>query len=80
MAAVDGFVRSLGIGVINVINILQPQAVIIGGGVSEAGRALTEPLEAYVKTHILFGEKSFRTHIRCARLGNDAGMIGAALL
>lgn len=80
VAAVDGFVRSLGIGVINVINILQPQAVIIGGGVSEAGRALTEPLEAYVKTHILFGEKNFRTHIRCARLGNDAGMIGAALL
>ena len=79
-AAVDNFIHYLGIGVINVINILQPQAVIIGGGVSGAGKNLTEPLEAYVRTHILFGEKNFRTAIRCASLGNDAGMIGAALL
>ncbi len=80
IAAIDEFIRFLGIGVINIINILQPQAVIIGGGVSGAGERLTEPLKAYVKTYMLFGEENFRTDIRCARLGNDAGMTGAALL
>ena len=79
IAAVDSFIQYLGIGTINVINILQPQAVILGGGVSGAGKRLTEPLKNYVREHLLFGPKNFRTDIRCATLGNDAGMMGAAL-
>lgn len=80
IAAIDRFIRYLGVGIINVINILQPQAVIIGGGVSGAGDMLIRPLKAYIKNHLLFGEQNFRTDIRCAKLGNDAGMIGAALM
>jgi glucokinase len=79
---VDQFIRYLAIGSVNIIHILQPEILVIGGGVSHEGDGLFLPLEKMVNeiayTPSVPVEK--RTLIRPAVLGNDAGIIGAALL
>jgi glucokinase len=74
------FIRYVGIGLINIVNVLQPDVIIIGGGVSAEKENLTRPLTEYVRTHLLFGEENFRTKICHALLGNDAGVVGAAMI
>ena len=70
--------RWLGEGIATLASILDPAVAVIGGGVSEAGELLLEPTrQAFAK------ELSGRGHrpaleIRAARLGNQAGVIGAA--
>lgn len=75
----DGVAMHLGIGLSGVINFFNPGAVVIGGGVSHAGRLILDKVRRVVR------ERAMPTHSRAvkilkARLGNDAGMIGAALL
>lgn len=69
----------LGYGIGILCTILNPEAVIIGGGVSKAGKTLTEPLQNYVK-QFAFPPSIDDTSIRLAKLGNDAGVIGAGWL
>ncbi len=76
---VEQFIEYLGIGVSNVINILQPEIVVIGGGISKEGENLLVPLREYVKRNIYTKEGPI-TKIMAAKLGNDAGIIGAAML
>lgn len=58
------------------INILDPELIAIGGGVSGAGEFLTEPLIRLTAEQSFFREP---TKIVCALLGNDAGLVGAAM-
>ncbi len=68
----------IGIGVANLITILSPQMVVIGGGVAQAGELLLAPIRetARQRVHVTPFEK---VQIVCAELGTDAGMIGAAV-
>jgi glucokinase len=67
----------LGIAVANTINLLNPELVIIGGGVSTAGELLLRPVRAEVKRRALKDSLAF-TKIVAAKLGDRAGVIGAA--
>jgi glucokinase len=69
--------RSLGILVAGLINILNPEAVLVGGGMSEAWDLLEPSLHAEVlaRAHRPMGE---RTALLRAALGDDAGILGAA--
>lgn len=78
-AVVDGFIRYLGCGIANMINILQPDILCIGGGISHEGETLLAPLREYVRREE-YAHTSEKTKICKAELGNDAGIIGAALL
>ena len=81
-SVVDRYIDSLAIGVANTIEIFQPEVAVIGGGISHEGEALFEPLIQRV-TEMIYGNhvpKEKQTKILAARLGNDAGIIGAALL
>jgi glucokinase len=69
----------LGVGIANVINIFDPQLVIIGGGVSTAGELLLAPARAVAKRFVLPGVGR-STEIRLARYGPQAGVRGAALM
>lgn len=71
--------QRLGIGIANVINIFDPQEVVIGGGVSSAGDLLLKPA---VETawQFVFPGVGTKTKIRLARHGPKAGVLGAALL
>lgn len=77
---VDKYIRDLGEGIINYINIFQPEIILLGGGVSKEGEYLLEPLREYVFQYSYGHEFLPRTKIECAVLGNDAGIIGAAML
>ncbi|MDF2713449.1 MAG: sugar kinase [Paenibacillus sp.] len=71
--------RLLGIGLTNMIHTLNPQKIILGGGVAQAGTLLTEPLAETVKERAL--ESSVRhLKIETSRLGNRATAIGAVTI
>ena len=63
----------------SVINLLNPEKVIIGGGVAEAGDLLFDPIRRTIKERamVVAGEA---VEIVPAELGNSAGVIGASLL
>ncbi len=73
------YFRYIACGVTNVINALEPSAVVIGGGISAQKEYLTEPVTRYVQEE-MYGGLQLKTIIKAATLGNDAGIIGAALL
>ena len=77
--AVAAIGRWLGIGIANLVNMLNPQAVVIGGGVIAAGELLLEPARAVVAERAL---SPSREHARIlpARFGAESGMLGAAAL
>lgn len=75
----NDYVKYLAIGIVNIINILDPDVIILGGGVANAGDFLIKPLKKEVAENILFKDLPY-ADIRKAELGNDAGIIGAAIL
>lgn len=77
----NSYLRYLAQGIINGINAFEPEVVCLGGGISNAGdEELLEPLRKAITGATLAKGTSKQTVLRRAVLGNDAGMIGAALL
>lgn len=70
----------LGLGIMNLINILQPEVIVIGGGISNEGEYLLEPIREYINREKYTKLESNDTKICAAKLNNDAGIIGAAFL
>lgn len=68
----------LGVGLANVVNIFNPEMIIIGGGVSQMGDLLLNTARQVVRERA-FGLSSEAVHIVTAGLGEDAGLLGAAL-
>ncbi len=69
--------RILGIAIGSIGNFLNPEVVILGGGLSNAGTLLFDPLRAEVRKHA-FAEVAETLRIVPAALGDDAGVLGAA--
>lgn len=69
----------LGVGIASIVNVIDPDIVIIGGGVSEAGPEFISCIENEVKKHAI---KAIARKLKVikASLGNDAGVVGAILL
>jgi glucokinase len=67
----------LGIGLANLVNIFNPELIIIGGGLSKMGDMLLKPARKVVKERA-FQLPARTAHIVRARLGSNAGIIGAA--
>ena len=77
----DEYVDYLACGVVNVVNIFQPDTLAIGGGVSnETEEQLLLPVQQRVARESIPCGRDRRTRIVKAELGNRAGIIGAALL
>lgn len=79
LAAFDEYTTHLSNGIITIISFLDPELIVLGGGVSRAGAFLLEPVRRKVNEG-----KFFKTlpagDVVLATLGNDAGIIGAAML
>jgi glucokinase len=71
--------QRIGIGVANAIHTFDPQEVVIGGDAAGAGALLLEPARRVALEYVLPGLGA-RATIRLARHGENAGLIGAALL
>lgn len=79
LAVVDRFVYYLSYALGNLANLLNPSTIILGGGVSQAGDFLAEKVRKKMQS-FLFETIREVTKVKCAELGNDAGIIGAASL
>lgn len=79
LIAVDKFYYYLGLACANIGNILNPETIVIGGGVSAAGEMLLKGVEEYF-LKFAFPTVKTSTKLKLAQLGNDAGVIGAASL
>lgn len=73
------FNKYLGDGVVSIANILRPQVIVIGGGVSAASDLIIEELNGRLKNEV-YGYSYAKVYAAAARLGNDAGIYGAAAL
>ncbi len=71
--------RWLGIGLVNLLNIFDPDVAVVGGGVSAAGERLLRPARAVVAERAL-GVPGRHTRIIAAHHGAESGMLGAAVL
>ena len=76
----EKYLHSLAVGISNLITMFRPEVIVLGGGVSNAGKALFMPLRELV-CGITYGVDIMGCPpIVPATLGNDAGMVGAAFL
>ena len=79
-AVVDEYLNYLGCGLTNVVNTFQPEMLLIGGGICKEGDYLTKPLEEYIKRESYCINPERSTVLGICKLGNDAGIVGAANL
>ena len=77
---VDKYISYLACGIANMINIFQPNVLSIGGGVCNEKDYLLVPLKEKIFAETYNRDSSKCTEIKIAELGNDAGIVGAAVL
>lgn len=79
-AVVDTYIKYVSEGILNIINALQPEMICVGGGICNEGDTLLVPIREYIDKHRFSMYSQKQTRIVKAELGNDAGIIGAAIL
>ena len=77
IAVRDRYIEYVAEGICSIVNVLQPEILAIGGGISREGDTLLEPIKAYFATND-YNKHMKKTDIRIARLFGDAGIVGAA--
>jgi glucokinase len=77
---VAAYIEYAAAGIANLVTLLRPQRVLIGGAISAEGEYLLEPLRQAAGRRIYAAGLLPLPPLQGARLGNDAGLIGAALL
>ncbi len=75
---VNDYIAYLADGITNMINIFQPEIITIGGGICNEKEFLTKPLTQFVYNDQYTRRNEIKAPIVIAKLGNDAGIIGAA--
>ena len=75
----DDYVVHLCVGLVNLINLYDPEIIVLGGGVSHAGKFLLDRVNAKLPGMVFYKSMPY-ARVELATLGNDAGIIGAAML
>ena len=73
------YIDYLAQAVANIVNLLDPEVIVIGGGVSKAGSFLIDPLRRRYTKYVLYNDQTM-PKIKLAVCGAKAGIIGAAML
>ena len=74
----EEFGKYLGNALAVIAGVVNPDAIVIGGGVSKAGEVLMEYIKPYYEKNVFHGSRDVKFSL--ATLGNDAGIYGAAKL
>ncbi len=77
-AVVKQYLEYVADGICSLVNIFEPEVLLIGGGISKEGEYLLAPIREYCEANY-FCKTICQTRLGIAKLGNDAGIIGAAL-
>ena len=78
MEVAEEFGRYLGNGLASIACVVNPEEIVIGGGVSKAGEVLIDYIKPYYEKNVFHGSRNVKFAL--ATLGNDAGIYGAAKL
>lgn len=79
LSIVDEYVKYLSMGICSILNVLDPDTIAIGGGLSGAGGFLLDKIIKASEGRGIFENQKY-ADIKLAKSGNDAGLIGAAML
>lgn len=77
---VDKYCKYVACGIINLVNVFQPEVICVGGGICNEGETLLRPIRRYVESERYSVYSKVQSKLVRAELGNDAGIIGAAIL
>lgn len=77
---VDEYINYIATGVVNMVNIFQPEVFCIGGGICNEGETLLNPIIEKLNAENFGKNIEPKVKLKTATLGNDAGIIGAAYL
>ena len=73
----ERYVYYLCAGLVNIINFIDPEVIVLGGGVSHAGQFLLDAVNRRLPSMVFYKTMPY-ARVALATLGNDAGIIGAA--
>lgn len=76
----EEYLDNVACGLVSLVQIFQPELIVLGGGISGQGEALLAPLRAALDREDYARHHKTRTRLAIAALGNDAGILGAALI
>ena len=79
-AVVARYCEYVAAGLTDLVNALAPERILLGGGISRQGESLLGPVREYVAAHCFGQRQGAIPVIAEAKLGNEAGIIGAAAL
>ena len=77
---VNEWVENVADGITSIVNVFQPEVLVIGGAICNEGDTILNPIREYVAKYRYSRAPLKQTEVKIARLGNDAGLIGAAFL
>ena len=77
---IDSYTDYLADGLANAINTFMPEVLVVGGGVCGEGDPLLIPMREKTMSRPYFGPGVKKTRIELAQMGNDAGIVGAAMM
>ncbi|MDE6579314.1 MAG: ROK family protein [Ruminiclostridium sp.] len=77
---INEFIQYLACGLTNIVNIFQPEILLIGGGLCKEGDNLVKPLKAIIARDCYCIDEKLLPKLGICKLGNGAGIIGAAFL
>lgn len=80
LMVLEEYLFYLGTGLVDLVNTFQPEILCIGGGISKGGDLLLQPLKRMIEKENYARTAKRRTKVVLASLGNDAGLVGSALL
>ena len=72
--------RMLGLGIVTMLHLFNPQMVVLGGGVAKSGDLLFRPMRQAIDDHVLDEAYTAQLEIEAAALGDDVALVGAAAL
>lgn len=79
-AVIERWCEYVAAGLTDLVNALAPEKILIGGGVSRQGERILQPMRAYIERSCFGGKDGAIPVLEAAKLGNEAGIIGAAAL
>ena len=77
---VETYVKYLSESIMSMVNVFRPEVFVLGGGISLEGNYLTDKIKSYCEKYDYGYKNAPHPKVVCAKLGNDAGIIGAASL
>lgn len=79
-AVIDEYCCYLAFGICNIVNALAPECILVGGGISRQGDRILEPVRRYIRKRCFDKREEAMPAVLQAQMGNDAGIVGAAVL